>query len=213
MKFRERLALAINPKMSAGDALFDRLAFHLAAQEANTDLVLDNSFYAGGYRNQFMRYPPLFSTVTFISSIVAQLCEGVTVRNREDNIVENERTMAILRMIAHSPDNGITPSYQFIQDCMLDYLLDGNAIIVPVMERGRIPVMLERYRPNGAYTYDPGDGGPLIYQIQKALSRQGTQYQVQANRVIHARWGHTESDRVGAGHRQWFAVKPIHVDP
>ena len=192
-----------------GDAVLEQLAKHLAAQAFGDGELADSTQVPGGQRDQFIRFPPLARAVTIISSVCAQMvCSGgLSIRDREDRKVENRRAMRVLELLSHSPDGGVTPAHCFIEDVMADYLLDGNALVVPTMTAGMMPMSLVRYRPHGAYTVQ--DDGPLAYQAMKALSRDGLLETIPARDMIHVRWPLMQRGQLGENAREYFAIPPV----
>ena len=190
---------------------FEELAEHLTAQAMGDGDLPDTLQGFGSQRDRFIRFSPLYRAVTIISSLSAQmLCNGgLSIRDGDDNKVKNRRADRILELLTHSPDGGITPSLNFIEDVMVDYLLDGNGLVQPFTSAPMMPIGLVRYRPYGAYTVD--DGGPVYYQAQRAVSNDGTLYNVPARDMIHVRWPLLFRGYVASHQRMYFSPAPINL--
>ncbi len=196
-----------NLRMEGGDKFAKQLATHLAAQFMGDGELPEGGL--GGQRDRFIRFTPLARAVNIITALTAQMvCNGrLTVRNRKDKEVRNRRTNAVLELLSHSPDGGITPAQCFVEDVMADYLLDGNALVVPDMGPSMVPARLTRFRPHGAYTHQ-GDG-PLVYQAMEAHSHNGTLHTIAARDMIHARWPLLQRGQLGQHQREHFAPAPV----
>ena len=191
-----------------GDALLEQLARHLAAQAFGDGEITEGTAVPGGQRDRFIRYTPLGRAVSLVSGFMSQLLCGsaLTIRDREDNLVNGRRTDRIMELLTHSPDGGVTPGHTFIEDCASDYLLDGNALIRPTMLSNMMPAMLTRYRPHGAHTVR--DGGPLAYQAQPAHGV-GELETIPARDMMHIRWPLMQRGQLGEHGREHFAVAPV----
>ena len=199
------------PKMQDDTAhdFIAQLATHLAAQQFGDGDLPDTLQFSGSQRDRFIRFPPLFRAVSIISSLCAQMmCNGgMTVRNADDAKVVNRRTSRILELLGHSPDGGITPAENFVEDVMADYLLDGNALVEAMMMPNMVPIGLVRYRSHGAFTVQ--DGGPVAYRAQRALSTDGMLYTISARDMIHTRWPLLRRGYLAEHHRMYFAASPV----
>ena len=207
MRLLDRL-LGRKPVME-GDEFAKTLAQHLVAQAFGEGDLPDSSEYGGNRRDRFIHFPPLAAAVDIISALCAQIiCNGeMTVRDKEGRKVMNRRTGRVLELLEHSPDTGLTSGHTFVEDVMADYLLDGNALVHPLMAGPMMPIGMIRYRPQGAYTVM--DDGPLTYWAQPALSYNGQNHLIPGRDMIHIRWPLLRSDRLGASARQHFAIAPV----
>ena len=196
--------------MEGGDEFAQVLAQHLVAQAFGEGDILEASQFGGlRRRDQFIRFPPVARAVGLIGAITGQMATngGLTVRDSDDRKVMNRRVNRVLELLSHSPDGGLTPALYFVEDAMADYLLDGNALIRPLFNAPMMPMALVRYRPQGAYTLT--DDGPLTYQAQPALRPDGMLHLIPGREMVHVRWPHLESDRLGSSARQYFAVPTV----
>ena len=50
------------------------------------------------------------------------------------------RVDRVMEMLTWSPDGGDTPASSMIEDALCDYLLDGNALLVPMLDAQGYPV-------------------------------------------------------------------------
>ncbi len=169
-------------------------------------------FYGVGLplsRNVAVSYATLNRCVTLISAGVAQLvCNGkLRVVDREGRTVKSGRARRVLEILASSPDGGVTPSFQFVEDAVADYVLDGNALLVPDLSADGTLMRLRRmsalhaeiiYARTGdaAYRLEPADGP--VYEELKA-----------ARDVVHVRWPRLRRHSQGATTRESFALAPV----
>jgi len=198
------------PHMEGGDPTLQQLARHLAALAYGDGELPDGTAVPGGQRDKFIRLTPLSRAVDIICALTAQMvCNGgLTIRDRMDNRIENRRTMAVLNMLSHSVDGGITPASTFVEDVMADYLLDGNGLVVPTMiGMTMVPVMLTRYRPHGAHTVQ--DDGPLTYQAMRAHGPRGRLDIIPGRDMMHIRWPLKQRGQLGEDGREHFATAPV----
>ena len=198
-----------DPVMEMNGDFVGELATHLAAQIFGDGDLPGRLQFSGSQRDRFIRYSPLFRAVTLISSLCAQMMTNgnLTVRNSMDQKVDNRRTDRVMELLTHSPDGGVTPALNFIEDVMADYLLDGNGLVGPIFASNMMPVALVRYRPHGAYTVI--NDGPVTYWVQRALSRDGMQYMIPARDMIHIRWPLLQRGFLAEHQRMYFSPAPI----
>ena len=164
---------------------------------------------AGGLRNEAVTFAIYFRVVTLISSLMAQLITGGTLRivDRDGNIDKSGRSNRILDLLQYSPD-GRTPAYQFIEDMALDYLIDGNALrsIQRVMGRVNALQRLDSYSALIDYASD----GSAVYKAYDAYDFQRGKYNMHSELdVIHARWGLLTRFNHSGGNRALFSTPPV----
>ena len=161
-------------------------------------------------RNEVVAYSPLDRAVTIISGVATHLiCGGtLTVRTRTDELVDNRRTRQILDVLCDTADGGITSASQLIEDMALDYLLDGNALLLPSYGMDGTVSQLTRYRSHDAYTLYTSSGG-YVYYASKADMEVGGLYTIPGRDMIHIRWPRLLRSHYSANSREMFALSPI----
>ena len=173
-----------NPVMQT-DTIFEELAAHIAAQTQGAEGV--GPFLTG--RDVAVQYVTLSRAVTLISALCAALIStgGLTVRDRQDNLIDNRRTRKILQVLSHSPDGGETSSFSFIEDVFADYCLDGNALISADHEIQGGLRGLTRYSPFDAFVTQEA-AGPSMYTVKPVNRTDGAQVMIPARAMVHMRW-------------------------
>ena len=145
-----------------------------------------------GYgRDVAVTYAALHRCVTLIAGVIAELMtDGLWVRDRDGGMVKGTRINAILDVISRSPDDGLTSGTTFIEDAAADYLMDGNALIVPQYEDGSYRLHgLVRYNSWNSDTLPHYDTQVLVYRLTpiREYSDMNVQYE-SARDVVHVRW-------------------------
>ena len=166
--------------------------------------------FLGVNRNTAVTYAALLRAVTLIAGVVAQLvCGGsLSVVDMDGKRRKSRRVEAALELMTWSPDGGETTARAFVEDCISDYLLDGNALIVPSMSDSGLPTRLRRMLP-----WDSdilwSKNGERLYRVSPVDTRQVPTEYFAARDVLHVRWprvlrhGRTRSTREG------FALAPV----
>ena len=98
-------------------------------------------------RRTAMGVPAFARSVTLLSGLMSQLISGggLHVVNIEtDEKVKSPKARDMIRLLVESPDGNI-PSVQFIEDLSIDYLIDGNSIVIPDKLAGRIHSLRRGY--------------------------------------------------------------------
>ena len=133
------------PKMVALEGVSDK-----SVQELN-NFLLDRAFSSDGHivinRRGAMAVPAFSRSVTLLSGLMSQLISGRglhVVDIQTDERITTPRARHMINLLMESPDNEI-PSIQFIEDLSMDYLIDGNALVVPDMVNGRVISLTKGY--------------------------------------------------------------------
>ena len=188
----------------------EQLAFHLNAKGITTDDISVNVYPQGFTRNRASAYIALNRCVQILSGICADLLcgGGLRIVDRDGDKVDDDYARAVLDLFTGSHDGGETPTRTLVEDAMADYALDGNALIMPRMVRGRL-TGLTRYQSWDASRVQDRKGGPRQYLAQEAESEFGGYDEIDARDMVHFRFplmdrqGNTNSTRLG------FAKAPI----
>ena len=164
----------------------------------------------GNQRNTVIYYSALSRAATLISAVTAQLISGgdLSVRDREGRRVDNRRTQNILEVLSRSPDMGNTSSSMFIEDCAIDYALDGNSLIVPSFLPSGALMGLTRYRSYDAHIVH-SDNRAVMYQMLRADNdNEGSELHA-ARDVMHVRWPRLIRYGLTTNAREGFALAPV----
>ena len=160
-------------------------------------------------RDTAVAYATLNRCVTLISGSVAQLVTGGTLRciDMEGRRERSGRSERALEMLATSVDGGINPAYQFVEDLVADYCLDGNALLVPDIDRTGAVLRLRRMSPwDNDITWSRD--GSAVYRLTPVDGPLVTEYQA-ARDVIHIRWGRLLRYGRNRSTREGFALAPV----
>ena len=209
--FSRGAAPAPTLQSGGGDPVLEELANHLVLAAFGDGEIADSLLIGANQRDTFIAYGPLARATTIITSAIALIvCEGgLAVRDRNDRTVDNRRTRTLIDLLSDSPD-GVESGFTFIEDCIADYCLDANTLIVPMTRPDGSVYELVRYRPHSAYTTRPGgDRGPLMYHAQRAFARSGELEMIAARNVIHVRWPQLRRGWLGEHQREHFATPNV----
>lgn len=159
-------------------------------------------------RSMALRVGALHRCVTLISSTVAELIANTAHVVDFDRTRMSRQPVDLLHMIRSSPD-GYNSGYGFLEDLMMDLLLDGNALMV-VDRMTRKPLRLKRMIPSTAQIVKKS--GRLLYhgEVTGPMENPRMDY-FDSQDVVHARWADatgrdmapTRSGRAG------FAASPL----
>ena len=160
-------------------------------------------------RNTAVLFAALMRCVTLISGTCAQLvCTGgLRVVDRDGKWVKTRRTKKICDVIMETPDEGETSGYSFLEDCVADYCLDGNNLVVPRWGMMGDLMGLDRYRPWDAYTVF--SGGRRYYHLLHVDDRGEGLIYASARDVAHFRWPRVLRYGLTNASREGFAVSPV----
>ena len=163
----------------------------------------------GNQRNSVVGYAALARAATIISSVCAQMmCNGMTVRDRDDRKIDNRRTRQILDVIGRTPDGGDTAGLNFIEDCVLDYCLDGNSLIVPSFNMSGLLSGMVRYRSYDAHIVYGPDRRRMYQLLRADNDNEGSEY-FAARDVMHVRWPRLLRYGLTTNSREEFALAPV----
>lgn len=161
-------------------------------------------------RDQAITWAVLSRCVTLVSGGVASMLTevgnlrvvdpgGMTIRTR--------RAEAALELLTWSPDGGMTPAYSFHEDCVSDYMLDGNALVLPDKQLDGTPTSLKRYVAWDAdLTFD--NNGMGVYRMTPVDGPVASVRAAQMD-VIHARWPRLLRYSRTRSTREGFAIPPV----
>ena len=164
----------------------------------------------GNQRNTVIYYSALARAATLISGVTAQLISGgdLSVRDRNGSSVDNRRTRNILDVLSGTPDMGNTPSSTFIEDCAMDYCLDGNSLVVPSHSPSGSLMGLTRYRSYDAHIVH-AQSRAVMYQMLRADNDNEGSELYAARDVMHVRWPRLIRYGLTTNAREGFALAPV----
>ena len=168
------------------------------------------SFGLGVSRNSAVTYASLFRTVTLVAGVVAQLIAGgnLSVVDPDGRRRTGRRVDRVLEMLTWSPDGGDTPASALIEDAMCDYLLDGNALLIPMLDTQGYPSGMRRMLPWDS-DITIGKNGGRMYRVTPVDS-QGSVTEYFASRdVLHVRWPRVLRYGRSRSTREGFAIAPV----
>ncbi len=154
-------------------------------------------------------YAPVVRCITLISGLTSRLVTNgkLKVVDLEGMTVRTPRAQAALEMMASSADGGGEPTSNLIKDVMLDYCLDGNGILVPRKQSGRVTGLTRYIRANGDCRVQ--DNGDVVYNISPAHNP-NERVSLPAQDICLVRWGRTLGWQPGQDMRQYgFASSPL----
>ena len=166
------------------------------------------SFGVGVSRNSAVTYAALYRTVTLVAGVVAQLIAGgsLSVIDPDGRRRSGRRVDRVLELLTWSPDGGDTSASQMIEDAMCDYLLDGNALLVPSLDSQGYPTGMRRMLPWDS-DITVGKSGGRMYRVSPVDSP-ATEYHASRD-VLHVRWPHVLRYGRSRSTREGFAVAPV----
>ena len=180
-----------------------------APSEMPIDQQLEFIFGENSDRTKALRVGALYRCVTLIASTVSELIANTA------HVVDFDRTrlesqpVDLLHLIRSSPDDEIS-GLTYLEDLMMDLLLEGNALAVIERGPGGQPRRLKRMMVRTAQVVKKK--GRLLYygEIAGPMEKAAPGY-VDSKSVVHARWADstgrdcapTRSNRAG------FAVSPL----
>ena len=166
------------------------------------------SFGVGVSRNSAVTYAALYRTVTLVAGVVAQLIAGgsLSVIDPDGRRRSGRRVDRVLELLTWSPDGGDTSASQMIEDAMCDYLLDGNALLVPSLDSQGYPTGMRRMLPWDS-DITVGKSGGRMYRVSPVDSPV-TEYHASRD-VLHVRWPHVLRYGRSRSTREGFAVAPV----
>lgn len=161
-------------------------------------------------REQALAVGALFRSVTLISSIVAEVVSRtVQVVDLDERKVPNQ-PKHLIEMLRRSPD-GQLAAYQFLEDLVMDLLLEGNALVVVERGANSRPMRLRRMAADTAFCQKKK--GALLYYGELAGTYPGEVNQEwhDSRNVVHARWADLTGRETlrGSGDRAGFVSSPL----
>ena len=160
-------------------------------------------------RDVAVSFATLNRCVTLISGTVSKLITGggLYVVDADGRTRNSRRVQRVLEVLSTSPDGGETSSHSFLEDALSDYLLDGNALLLPTITNDGRLVRLRRMS-----TWDAeliyGTDGQGMYRVVPVDGPWDTM-NVSARDLIHARWGRLLRYGRTRSTRQGFALAPV----
>ena len=162
-------------------------------------------------RDEAVIYPAFFRAVELTAAGLATLIteSRLTVVDQDEQPVINRRTEKILEMVTWSPDDGLTPAYQFIEDLACDYCIDGNAFVVKNRSNADASVSgLARKQSTQASLAGTRSGE--VYRLRDLDGLREKPYG--ARNVIHARFPLMLGDyNTGNNYRHGMAPRPLDI--
>ena len=165
-----------------------------------------------GIRNASVSFPTFFRAVTLLSSMIAQVLTSGSLRimDIDGRVVKNATSRRILQLFAHSLDNE-TASFTWVEDWVIEYLIDGNALA----EIARGPRgSLAGLRRLSSYDADiiRATNGDRVYRARYADEERsaGKAYFSDRN-LVHVRWPRVIRPTGGKRAREAFAAAPVNL--
>lgn len=158
-------------------------------------------------RHSAIYYATLSRCVTLISATVAQMITGGGLRvvDSDGRRSTSSRARQVLRLLSTSVDGGVTPAHTWVEDAVIDYGLDGNALLIPRHVGGELQ-SIRRMLPWDAELIG---GPPPVYRVHHDPA--SPVEHVAAADVIHIRWPMLQqSSGLGlVSPRPGFALAPV----
>ena len=209
--------------------ILNRLRLFGAKQQADTDGDIINSLLdafssgdaiidAGGRvsnRDSALGYPALVRCATLMSSVIAQLVTNGSLRviDLNGDIVDNQKARRALVLFNTSLD-GITDAYTAIEDLVIDYALEGNALAkINFLPSGQVGTIQKLDVISSEI--NPTSDGNYVYRstLSLALSKNLIYETIDPRNVAHSRLpimqrtgGNNFSSR-----RSIFATSPVRM--
>ena len=162
-------------------------------------------------RNAALGFAAYYRCVTLLSSMMAQLLTGSSLRiiDREGNIVDTPRARRILDFFEESPD-GRCPAHEFFEDACAEYLIEGNALLeIKRGLQGRV-VGLDRLSSWDANTV-AARNGMMVYEARRIGSDSRVLHIAETD-VIHVRWPRVLRHSASSSANRWnFAPPPVRL--
>lgn len=172
--------------------------------EAQLDFILGESTD----RTRALRVATLFRCVTLISSTVAEIISNSVYAVDFERRWLDPQPDDIRHLLRTSPDD-LTTGYAFIEDLMMDLLLEGNALVVIDRMDGK-PYRLRRMisrtatctRIRNRLIYEGEIVGPFEPSVPEA---------VDSANIVHARWSDMSGRDLASsrGPRSGFVATPL----
>ena len=163
-------------------------------------------------RNAALGYPALVRCATLLSSVIAQLVTNGSMRvvASDGSVVESRNSDKALKLFSHSLD-GYFDSYTSIEDLVVDYVLEGNALALINRNMSGGATSIIRMAAPSAETY-PTKGGGFVYRATQALNSTGSFDTIAPENMAHIRLPYLYRTSSGiATSRQFFAPSPVRL--
>ena len=162
-----------------------------------------------GIRNASVSFPTYFRAVTLISSMIAQVITSGSLRimDLDRRVVKNATSRRILQMFTYSLD-GETPAYTWVEDWVIEYLIDGNALAEIVRgPRGSLNGL--RHLSSHDADIIRASNGDKVYRARYAMQDKSTDKNYfSARNLAHIRWPRVLRT-TGGRNREGFATAPV----
>ena len=136
---------------------------------ASGDAMLDADGRGSG-RDSALGYPALVRCATLLSSVVAQLITNGSMKviDINGNIVKNQKAQKAL-MLFHTSLDGDVDAYTSVEDLVIDYALEGNALAkLTFSASGQISV-IQKLDVLGA-EINPTSNGGYVYRATQSFN-------------------------------------------
>ena len=164
-------------------------------------------------RNAALAFPTYLRAITLLSGVIAQLITNGSLRivDSEGEIVETDSAKRALNLLEHSPD-GRMDAHTWLEDFVIDYLVEGNALCEVVRGSRNRVVGLSRLSVWDANTVQAQDG-TLVYRARPVgMSMTNQFYEISELNVIHPRWPRTLRYSASSTANRWnFAPAPVRL--
>lgn len=158
-------------------------------------------------RKTAIEYSTLSRCVTLIAGLGATMFVNATrVVDENGRRVTSQRASRVVDLIRESVD-GVRPSWQFWEDVITDYCLEGNALVRVNRRVDGLPTSYQRLRPAGAECTQTVRSKRFVYRASEADSVKTTVLRLDETDVIHGRWGQMLANT--NNERFLFAASPI----
>ena len=161
------------------------------------------------------RSPVLIRCVSLLSALVAQLVTRGGLRvvdvatGRQASMRTSSRPGRAMELLTQSPD-GVQHAYGFVESCMSDLLLHGNALM-RIASGGSLPSSLHRQAISDMGT-TVASNGDFVYHTRDWQDPAGTARPVPRQSMVHAYWGSLmPSSGTGYRGRSFLALPPVRL--
>ena len=158
-------------------------------------------------RTTAMTYASLSRAVFLIASLIAQVVTGggLHVVDQKGRVVNNNKAKRAIDALLHTPD-GETPAYQWVEDTVIDLLLDGNYVV-------HADQMMNSWRLYRCVVWDATTlraptSKALTYEVHTIMHPEKMQM-VNYRNILHGRWGRAARYGYSRSGRESFATAPV----
>ena len=158
-------------------------------------------------RKTAIEYSTLSRCVTLIAGLGATMFVNATrVVDENGRRQTDQKSMRVLELMRESVD-GVRPAWQFWEDVITDYCLEGNALVRVNKRLDGLPTSYQRLRPAGAECTQMVRSKRFVYRASEADTVKTTVLKLDESEVIHGRWGQMLAN--SNNERFLFAASPI----